>query len=202
MQLYHGFEIEKQDPDEHPASALIRKFPDFTVADLLAVKDAAKIHGEDFLREEAQAEISYRNRIDVPWVHDDGGRSAYFIGERAGDCVVRAFAICLERDYKEVYDRMAELNQQYGGRKYKTARDGVSKQAYKRYAGFETDLVWHPLMGIGTGCTVHLRPDELPMGRIICRVTKHMVAVIDGVIHDTYDCSREGTRCVYGYYKI
>jgi len=27
------------------------------------------------------------------------------------------------------------------------------------------------------------------------------VAVIDGVINDTYDCSREGTRCVYGYWE-
>jgi len=29
-----------------------------------------------------------------------------------------------------------------------------------------------------------------------------MAAVIDGVLHDAYDCSREGTRCVYGYYKL
>jgi hypothetical protein len=26
--------------------------------------------------------------------------------------------------------------------------------------------------------------------------------VIDGVIHDTHDCSRNGTRCVYGYYRV
>lgn len=135
------------------------------------------------------------------WVYDDGGRSEYFTGERAGDCVVRAFAICLELDYKEIYDRLAALNQKHGRSKYKSARDGVSPQAYKRYAGFETDLVWTPVMGIGTGCTMHLREDELPDGRIICSVSKHLVAVIDGVIHDTYDCSREGTRCVYGYYK-
>jgi hypothetical protein len=23
---------------------------------------------------------------------------------------------------------------------------------------------------------------------------------VDGIINDTYDCSREGTRCVYGYF--
>ena len=57
-------------------------------------------------------------------------------------------------------------------------------------------------MGIGTGCTVHLNPNELPKGRIICRVTRHYVAVINGVINDTYDCSRDGTRCVYGYWYI
>jgi hypothetical protein len=31
--------------------------------------------------------------------------------------------------------------------------------------------------------------------------SRHLVAVIDGVIHDTHDCSRDGTRCVYGYFQ-
>jgi hypothetical protein len=43
---------------------------------------------------------------------------------------------------------------------------------------------WTPTMRIGSGCTIHLRPDELP-----------------GVIHDMHDPSRDGTRCVYGYYR-
>jgi hypothetical protein len=33
-------------------------------------------------------------------------------------------------------------------------------------------------------------------------VSRHAVAVIDGVIHDTYDCSRGGKRCVYGYWRL
>jgi hypothetical protein len=56
-------------------------------------------------------------------------------------------------------------------------------------------------MRIGSGCTVHLRADELPPGRLIVNVSRHTVAVIDGVIHDTYDPSRDGTRCVYGYFQ-
>ncbi len=38
------------------------------------------------------------------------------------------------------------------------------------------------------------------MGRLIVSVSKHMTAVIDGVIHDTHNPSRDGTRCVYGYW--
>ena len=57
-------------------------------------------------------------------------------------------------------------------------------------------------MGIGTGCKVHLRKDELPMGRIIVALSKHYAAVIDGVVHDTHDPSRSGTRCVYGYWRL
>jgi hypothetical protein len=46
-----------------------------------------------------------------------------------------------------------------------------------------------------------LKADELPAGRLIVSVSKHLVAVIDGVAHDTHDPSRGGTRCVYGYYR-
>ena len=56
-------------------------------------------------------------------------------------------------------------------------------------------------MKIGSGCRVHLRERELPSGRLIVSVSRHMVAVIDGVIHDTHDPSRGGTRCVYGYWQ-
>jgi hypothetical protein len=48
---------------------------------------------------------------------------------------------------------------------------------------------------------VHLRAEELPGGRLIVKVSKHVVAVIDGVINDSHDPSRGGTRCVYGYYR-
>jgi hypothetical protein len=56
-------------------------------------------------------------------------------------------------------------------------------------------------MAIGSGCTVHLRDGELPQGRLIVAVSKHIVTVIDGVIRDTHDPSRDGTRCVYGYWR-
>jgi hypothetical protein len=50
------------------------------------------------------------------------------------------------------------------------------------------------------GFKVHLREGELPSARLIVRVSKHVTAVIDGVIHDTADPGRDGWRCVYGYY--
>lgn len=60
---------------------------------------------------------------------------------------------------------------------------------------------WVPTMQIGQGCKVHLDPNELPSGRLIVSVSKHLTAVLDGVIHDTYDPSRDGSRCVYGYFQ-
>lgn len=66
----------------------------------------------------------------------------------------------------------------------------------------ELGFDWTPTMTIGSGCKVHLKADELPKGRLICMLSRHAVAVIDGVINDTYDPSRDGTRCVYGYWKL
>jgi hypothetical protein len=59
---------------------------------------------------------------------------------------------------------------------------------------------WVATMKIGGGCRVHLKAAELPRGRLILRCSKHTTAVIDGIIHDTYDPWRAGTRCVYGYF--
>lgn len=141
----------------------------------------------------------------IDFIYDDGGRAeAAFKGE-AGDCVTRAIAIASGMPYREVYDLVNVAGKQetpkFTGKRWKTstARSGVERKTGRRLLaslGWE----WAPTMAIGSGCTVHLRADELPGGRIIAAVTKHLVAVIDGVIHDTHDCSREGTRCVYGYW--
>ena len=46
---------------------------------------------------------------------------------------------------------------------------------------------------LGRGCTVHLRAEELPAGRLVVSLSKHVTAVVNGVIRDTYDPSRGGT---------
>lgn len=133
----------------------------------------------------------------MTWVYDDGGRAAAGFKGDAGDCVARAIAIAAERPYLEVYDALAELAALR--KRPRSARNGVKRDVYDPYL-LALGFTWTPTMGIGTGCTVHLRADELPAGRLVCSVSKHMVAVVDGVVHDTHDCTREGTRCVYGYW--
>ena len=144
-----------------------------------------------------------KGSVDMKWIFDDGGRAeAGFKGE-TGDCVCRAIAIAAERPYKEVYDLINEYakSERKGKRKkdISSARGGVYRQTTKKvmeHYGFR----WVPTMTIGSGCKVHMDEKELPQGRIVCKVSKHCVAVIDGVVHDTYDCTRDGERCVYGYY--
>jgi len=141
---------------------------------------------------------------------NDGGRTNSGFKGAAGDCVVRAIAIATERPYQEVYDALFEANKRFADehygkiarriqRKGGTPRDGTYRQVYEAYLK-SLGFVWKTCMRIGTGCKVHLTSEELPKGRLVCRVSKHLVAVIDGVINDTWDCSRGGSRCVYGYY--
>jgi hypothetical protein len=135
---------------------------------------------------------------------DDGGRSAAGYRGKAGDCVVRSIAIATQRPYQEIYERVnrAALRERTGKRKrgISNARTGVYKSSIHRVMQ-ELGWEWTPTMQIGSGCTVHLRSNELPPGRLVVSVSKHLTAVIDGVIYDTHDCSRRGTRCVYGYWR-
>ena len=135
---------------------------------------------------------------------NDGGRIAAGYKGSAGDCVVRSVAIATGLPYQEIYDLVNKLSarERTGKRKRGTsnARTGVHKSAI-RWLTESLGWKWTPTMQIGSGCTVHLRADELPSGRLIVSVSKHLTAVIDGVIHDTHDCSRRGTRCVYGYWQ-
>ena len=139
----------------------------------------------------------------MKYVYDDGGRAEAGYRGDTRDCVCRAISIVTEKPYKEVYNLINEfakkerISKRYPKRS--SARTGVYPKTTRKvmeYLGYR----WIPTMLIGQGCTVHLKEDELPKGRIALQVSKHLTAVIDGVIHDTYDCSRDDTRCVYGYY--
>lgn len=149
----------------------------------------------------------------MTYVETDGGREAAGFTGTTGDCVTRAIAIATGLPYREVYDAihertlsnrrlMAKLELRYGAqaRRHASPRTGVSRDVYQPYLeslGWE----WVPVMSIGSGCTMHLREDEVPGGRIIARLSRHVCAVIDGMVHDTHDPSRGGTRAVYGYFQ-
>ena len=143
----------------------------------------------------------------IEFEKNDGGREAAGYKGNARDCVARSIAIAAERPYREVYDALADgnANQRASSRtpkRSRSARNGVSvkRKWFKDYMQ-SLGFTWTPTMFIGSGCKTHLRADELPTGRIIVSLSKHYAAVIDGVLHDTYDCSRNGTRCVYGYWS-
>jgi hypothetical protein len=135
--------------------------------------------------------------------HDGGRVAAGFKGDTR-DCVTRAITIATGLDYREVYDLVnahgkKERRSKKRGSK-SSARTGVHKPTVRRIMK-ELGWEWTPTMQIGSGCKVHLKADELPAGRLVVSVSRHLVAVIDGVVYDSHDPRREGTRCVYGYWQ-
>lgn len=152
----------------------------------------------------------------MEFVCNDGGRAAAGYKGNAGDCVCRSIAIAAGKTYQEVYSELNALLKEWKTPKgypkghKPSVRTGIPKPIYTWYLhtlGFK----WVPTMQIGQGCRVHLTDDELPKGRLIVRLSKHLTAVIDGVIHDTYDpqrwtiimenyVERVAARCVYGYF--
>lgn len=127
--------------------------------------------------------------------YNDGGRSKYFKAECVNDCVTRAIAIATERDYKEVYNEIKSIvgYSPRNGILYKDV-----KKVMHHFGG-----TWTATMHIGQGCRVHVKPDELPaQGRYVLNLSKHCASWIDGTLQDTYDCSRDGKRLVYGFWKF
>ncbi len=175
--------------------------------------------------------------------YNDGGRAAAGYKGHTGDCVCRAICIATGLPYQEVYDKLAQGNaaqrrskNQRGGKfsnkNQRTAARGIytGRKWFKDYMA-SLGFTWVPCMLIGQGCKVHLTDGELPMGRLVVAVSKHLTAVIDGVINDTYNPSERGgtiysagypsdelpkgavkmdngqysyapDRCVYGYYIL
>ena len=166
----------------------------------------------------------------MKWTYNDGGRKAAGFKGTAGDCVARSVAIASGMPYSEVYAALSNGAGNERKSRGASARNGVhtSRKWFKDYMaglGFK----WVPTMHIGSGCKVHLNEKELPNGNLVVAVSRHYTAVIDGVIHDTYDPSERGAtiypngmptdqlpkgayrlnnghwcyapeRCVYGYY--
>ena len=166
----------------------------------------------DFLKKRLKKIGVPENRItnNPDFVYDDGGM--YEAGEGFVDPTnkrllvgnvymeevcdfdhIRAIAIASGMGWKEVR------------KKYKDFYDQTKVRTYarivKEFIEDELGWRWTPIMGIGTGVTMHCRKGELPKGHLILRCSKYYMASIHGIIHDAFDNTREGARAVYGYWE-
>ena len=144
-------------------------------------------------------------------ITDGGHRAAGMRGKGKKACVPRAIAIALDLDYRETHDALEAAQQEWAttGRTSKAkrraegrtiAKGGVHKPVYE---AFLEERGWRhvPLMSVGKQRERNPRFSDLPTtGTIIANVSRHLCAVVDGVIHDTHDPTRGGTRTVYGYW--
>ena len=132
----------------------------------------------------------------MKFIYNDGGRQSAGYKGQTSDCVTRAIAIVTDKPYQEVYDTLNSLiktkskgykliKTAYGNqyvRSYGSARTGINKKVYHNYL-LSLSYKWIPTMFIGKGCKVHLKESELPKGRLVVRLSKHLTSVIDGVIN-------------------
>lgn len=141
----------------------------------------------------------------MEFVYATGGREKYFKATNVGDCVTRAICNATGKDYKEVYDRLKEMSKSesvkhHRGHKKSSVRDGVFKETWKKYL---KEIGWKHIVTatIGQSKKIHLNDYELPNDQImIVQVSKHLTCVKNGTLYDTYDCTRDGERMVYGYW--
>ena len=107
------------------------------------------------------------------------GDSLYYKALNVRDCVCRAIAIANDEDYKVVYNVLKRLNNNV------SPRDGLYESVYSKL-----------LKSWGWKCiscenkNIHLKEDELPDGIIICKIDRHLVAVKDKIVYDTWDCTK------------
>jgi hypothetical protein len=146
----------------------------------------------------------FKSPVRCEFVEDDGGRGAAGYGEASGDCVARAITIATGKPYGEVFEALKAAHASYvkrlGPGSYEERRrsepihNGCNEKVYGRYL---RSLGWQY-----TRIKEHLclRAGGLPSGRLIVSLNGHLVALIDGVIHDTYDSGGTGKRPVGGYW--
>jgi hypothetical protein len=151
----------------------------------------------------------FKSPVRCEFVEDDGGRAAAGYGESSGDCVARAITIATGKPYAEVFEALKAAHDRYvkrlhpGGdaaiaeerRRTEPVHNGCSETVYGRYL---RSLGWQYTRIRERLC---LRAGALSSGRLIVALDHHLVALIDGVIRDTYDSGGARKRPVKGYWR-
>jgi hypothetical protein len=131
----------------------------------------------------------------APLKFSDGGRSKSRRPRQKNDCTVVALANATGADYDTCYDTLAKA-----GRK---CSRGFSFRVWAKTARFEgwsfREMSFPAVKGMRrvNPASFALKHTE---GRFILKVSKHVMACVDGVIVDAYRSA--GDRCVYGAWEL
>ena len=126
--------------------------------------------------------------------YDDGGRKAAGYKTVArGDCAPRAIAIALGLDYKKVLSDLYKLcGTSYGGSHPSQGTPDAIITRYLKKKGW----IYVPV-----DQTLRFRRDNLPKRkRMIVAIPRHVAAVMDGVLHDTWESTKNGDALILGYW--
>lgn len=128
--------------------------------------------------------------LSYPFHQTDGGRSLSKRPRQNNDCTVRAVALAFGWSYDQAYDWLAaegrECSRGFHLDEFLAER-GAKQISFPAVRGQRR-------MNPATFC------DQFKTGRYICRVAKHVFAVIDGVVHDSLE--QRPDRCIYKAWEI
>jgi len=128
--------------------------------------------------------------LEYQWVFNDGGRAGSKRPRQNNDCTVRALAISFNRDYDDVYDEL------------KTAGRKCSRGFFFTDWAKEHVLVRTTKPAVKGECRYCLSDfcRDHPKGIYIIQVARHVFAVVNGVVQDTF--RERPDRCVYSFWLI
>lgn len=106
------------------------------------------------------------------------------LGKKTNDCVVRALCIVLNQSWDQTYSELSQI----GFELCEPFNSDVIWWTYLKRKGFHREFVPNTC----PDCyTVRQFCNEHPIGRYVVKLSKHVVAVIDGDYLDTWDSGGE-----------
>lgn len=123
---------------------------------------------------------------------NDAGRSTSKRPKQKNDCTVRAIALTCKVSYDEAYDAVATMGRKSG------QRWDIPKKPFELFGNY---LIWHPLQAVKGEPRMRCCDMDQISNRMILRISKHVFAVVDGVVLDT-SCDYMFENCVYGYWTV
>lgn len=126
----------------------------------------------------------------IEFKYNDGGRFASGFHHHTSDCVTRSLSIALDIEYLKAHEYINNLIQMFGDTTSHVAKGMTMRTTKKLMKHF--NLIW-----IQSNNLLEI-PKET---KCILNVSRHVCAMVDGVINDTHDF-REKSNRIYGYWKL
>lgn len=129
--------------------------------------------------------------LRYPWIHTDGGRSGSRRPRQKQDCTVRAIAIALVVPYDVAYDMIKDAGRK-ASRRFRLSDwlDTREWAARIPFPAIKGERRMNPAVFV----------ERFPTGTFICKVARHVFAVIDGVVFDEFE--NRPDRCIYTAWRI
>lgn len=128
-------------------------------------------------------------------IKTDGGYSESGCPRASGDCATRSISIFTEIPYKEIWRELTIRKKKY----YATfnlnkalrtdARESMPVNVSDNFVGELGFIKISTEHG-----SVHLNDFENRKGTFLVRIRRHITVIINGVIHDSYNCANQSSR--------